>query len=223
MAMKSLSSEHLSPQEALFVKHLLTGAPGIRFNQVQSMLQVNPSLTYESAAVQADRLLKRAKVRAEIASFTQSQIDETEQGVALTKQIARGRFEDIATWTADSVSLIPQPDMNETGRVLLEAVKCTTTTLYDRQGKKVSTTVVMEPKMRDRDGARRDLLKMANLLKADRLEVSGPNGGPIEVEARVRIELPANGHEVIDVDVIPMKALPPARNGHGQNGKGKKR
>lgn len=200
---RTVAGSDLTQREAAFVAQYAGGPPGVRFVGQQAVLAAGLTANVRSANVTAVRLLARASVRRRLAQLAEHGYSSAEKWLARTATLAYADATELFTYDGDgTLTLVPSAALSPAGRALLSGVRQRVVTRRELDGREV-TERRLEVTTRDIDGARRDLGKVHRLL-TDRQELTGPGGGPLQVEAAV-IVLPANGRDPT--------AEPPSRRG----------
>lgn len=178
------SHSDLSPRAAEFLKRYLAGPPGVRYNGVRSVMACGWTTNEASAGVTAGRLLRNAAVQRALARHAEAAHSTAEKAIARTALRAYSTVKDVLTYDQDGkVTLIPTADLSEAGAAMVGGIKARVTTTTGADGTPVETRT-LEIKLRDDDGARRDLLRLHGLL-VERREVSGPDGGAISINVYI--------------------------------------
>jgi len=139
------------------------------------------------AAASATRLLKKVNVQAYLAELRQKTLDDSVATVLERKQrlteILRGRITDFQTVGADGSWLDVGPENEHAGAVS----EITSTTKYDENG--ATPAVITRVKLHDPVRAAAELNKMGGDYAPVKTELTGKDGGPVEVQLDARAKI----------------------------------
>lgn len=204
-------STRMALRRAAFLKLYLGGPPEVRFNATRTVLALGWARSENPAAATGARMVRDVKVREAIEAFADRAHTTAEKVITRTALRAYSDVRDVLAYDADGkVTVIPSADLTEAGAAIVAGVKARRRRTTTPDGVTTETTD-LEVKLRDDDGARRDLLKLHGLLR-DRVEHSGPEGGAIPIDARVVIvRIPDNQR---GAPAVVLEQPTPDANGH---------
>lgn len=129
-----------SEAERAFVKHFLTGQPGVRFNASQAVLAAGYRMTPHSAHVHGCKLLSRPSVQ-QLLESARRRADVTVDDVLQEwKRIAFSDLREAATWDEDGLRLIPSAALaDDAAHALSEVIEHRTTRTTTRRTAPVGT------------------------------------------------------------------------------------
>lgn len=140
-----------------------------------------------SAAQQGSRLMKKDKIRAEIERRQRRKIDRYEiSNDRILRELALLGFSNIEDYVAKQSDGSVIVDFSTADRDQMAAVTSIEVEEYtEGKGENAQGVKRVKFKLADKRSALMDLAKIRRMLPADRVEHSGPNGGPIETVERI--------------------------------------
>lgn len=226
MAQASRAARGLTPRQAIFVRAYTAGPLGVRGNGRRAALQAGvPDV---SATVMASRWLTKANVAQAIAQgFEKYELtaDSVRREIAA---IAHSQLRRVAPWSeSGGLALVDSADLDDRDAASIEAIT-------EERHERIEPGAPGRPEVRHVD--RRFKVKLHDKVAAlslaakvlglvrERHEHSGPDGGPIPVDARVVFYLPQKDSVTTAPSMGPIRALPAIlalpvkRNGSARNG-----
>lgn len=166
MAKKELSKKHQQ-----FVAEYLKC-----FNGVQAYMAVYKGASYQTAVVNASKLLTNTNIQEEINEYKNSVLMQVDEAMKLTNDIARGdiaQMMDISS-VGFNLDMSKAQELGLTG--LIKKVKQKTTTFIAKKESEEDREITeLEIELYDRQAALRDILKMHGKF-IDRTELTGKDG-----------------------------------------------
>jgi phage terminase small subunit len=180
---EQLPHMRFTPKQRLFIEAYL-----IHKNATKAAIA--SGFSERSANNQGARLMANDAIRAEIEARLASILDRyavtSERTIREMAKIAYGNIGDYISIHDDGGTTI---DLTTTTRDQLAALNSIDVEEYtEGRGKKARGVKRIKIKLSDKRQALMDLAKIQRLLPADRLEHSGPDGGPIAFDANVKPE-----------------------------------
>jgi phage terminase small subunit len=172
-----MKSKSLTPKQKLFVSEFCRDK-----NAARSYAAAYPSVKKENTArSNGSRLLTNADIRAAIDSALEAQQRRLEISADRTLlETARIAFADIRKLVDESGALKDIADLDDDTAAAIAGVE-------ERQAREGGRSVtVKRVRLWDKNAALEKLGKHFKLF-SERMEVSGPDGGPVEVEQRVAV------------------------------------
>jgi phage terminase small subunit len=203
----------LTPKQQRFVEEYL-----VDLNATQAAIRAGYSK--RSAEVEGCRLLKNAKVSAEIDAALQARSDRTQiTADRVLTELGKIGFSDIrkaVRWQPNVTGMVEDPDTGEARMAITNEVALVGSDVIDDDTAaaiaEVSQTAQggLKVKLHDKRAALVDIGRHLGMFK-DKIEHSGPNGGPIVTKAT---------HELTDEELAAIAAgggagAAPAKAGKG--------
>ncbi len=161
------------------------------FNATQSAIRAGYST--KTAYSQGQRLLKKVEIQKAIAEvseqLTQNDTASISEILKFLTSVMRGNVKDVVSWKKDGlVFTASSEEIDESTSKLVKRVKVTEKTSQKGDWTECKTEVELHDPVKAAE-----LLGKYHGIFKDKLEHSGPNGGPVQFNVRVNLVSPGNG------------------------------